>query len=331
MSFHILNRMFYRWQGGMIVARLKGLVLETGDDWALILSAQGEYKKIKTKTLLQVGEIWQEPTGYTMKYAVAAAILLVFIGTALSIIPVVAYAQVSSGIELGLNRWEWVVSARPLNDDGKKILQELNLRGKTLERAVELIVDNTVINNNSEHKEIVLNVVTREPGDEQNRQRIMEKMDTRVKQILDQNKLKYNKDIIKGNSSIEAGTSNNEVTFNKRIAPQNGERLKGEGTTDEVKWIKDQLEKQYGNTPDKDIDDDLNARTDKEQNNNKEDETQEITKGQNPEAIQGDDDKTKGKNSDKGKPEKESFKSLQQNKNNEKSDQQSKVGNSVKE
>ncbi len=195
------------------MARLSGLVLEAGDGWAIILNSQGEYRKIKTKTPLQVGEIWQD-SGYNMKFALAAAILLVFLGGAFSILPVVAYAQVSSGIELGLNRWEWVVSARPLNDEGRELLQEVDLRGKSLDKAVELIVDNTLVNDNSDNKEIVVNVVTKKPGKEQDRQRIKDKVDSKVKQVLDKDKLNENKDN-KNSNSHDNVNSESESSANK--------------------------------------------------------------------------------------------------------------------
>ncbi len=311
------------------MARLKGLVLEVGDNWALILSEQGEYKKIKTKSFLQVGEIWQESTGYTMKYAVAAAVLLVFLGAAFTFLPVVAYAQVSSGIELGLNRWEWVVSARPLNDDGRKLLQELNLQGKTLDQAVELIVDNTLINNsNSDNKEIVLNVVTRKPGDEQDRQRIMEKMDTKVKQILERDKLKHDRDTAKDNSGSEPGSSHDEVESKMLISPYKDKRFKGDEPVGEFKGIKTQPQIQHRNTPDKDIDEVLTTNVDKDQKIRQEDATREIIKEKNPDAIKNN-DKPEEKN--RGNPEKETLKSSEKNNNAEENNQRSNGRRSVKE
>ncbi|PKM77471.1 MAG: hypothetical protein CVU90_06385 [Firmicutes bacterium HGW-Firmicutes-15] len=308
--------------------RLKGLVIEAGDNWALILSEQGQYKKIKTKNLLQVGEIWQEPTGYAIRYAVAAAVLLVFLGAAFSILPVVAYAQVSSGVELGLNRWEWVVSARPLNDEGRMLLQEVNLRGKTLDQAVELIVDNTLINSNPENKEIVLNVVTTKPGNEQNRQRIMEKMDTKVKQILDQDKLKANMDKKKGYSSSENKNSNDEVETNKIIPSNKNDRFSGDQYADETKGIKAQ-ERQQKSIKEKDIDEEKSPNIYNEQNIYKKDSTREMNTEQNPRDIQGDEDKTKDE--ERNKPEKETGKSLEKNVNAEGSAGQSNGRDRVKQ
>jgi hypothetical protein len=294
------------------MARLKGLVLEAGNNWALILSEQGEYKKITTKTLLHVGETWQEPTGYMTKYAIAAAILLVFIGAAFSILPVVAYAQVSSGIELGLNRWEWVVSARSLNDEGRQLLQEINLQGKTLDQAVELIVNKTLINSDSEEKEIVINVVTKKPGDEQDKQRIMEKVDIKVKWMLDQYKTKTNVDNRNSDSNIEHKILDHEVESNKFVPSKKNDRINGQKSSNEDKDIKAQ-QGPYRNVPDTEIDDE-NQKSDKENT------TYKINKGQNSDA-QSEDDKTKEKY--KEKPEKEPLKSWQPDRKNNEADNQS--------
>ncbi|MDD4803109.1 MAG: hypothetical protein PHF24_09255 [Syntrophomonas sp.] len=180
------------------MTREKGIVLEVGEKWAIVLTQQGKYKRIKTKDFLQVGEIWQEPTGYLMRYALVAAILLVLLGAGFSFLPVTAYAQISSGVELGLNRWEMVVTTRPLNDEGSQLLQEVSLKGKTLEKAVEVIVDKTLAKSDADNKDIAVNVVTKKPNDEQNRQRMIEKMDTKIKRVLEQ----YNQ-----KSSINKGFS----------------------------------------------------------------------------------------------------------------------------
>jgi hypothetical protein len=293
----------------MTMARLKGMVLEAGENWALILSEQGEYKKIKTKTLVQVGEIWHEPNGYMMKYAVAAAVLLMFLGAAFSFLPVVAYAQVSSGIELGLNRWEWVVTARPLNDDGRERLQELNLRGKSLDQAIELIVDNTLINNNSENKEIVLNVVTIKPGKEQDEQRIMEKIDAKVKQIMEKDKLKANKDNKKnGNSDVESKLPVDNKQTDKLLPANKDDLLRGNKPIDDNRTIKPQ-KMQDRNGKNNGIDEDLNAKREKE---NTEEQSRKINTGQNYKAIPGNNE-TKGEGNDK--PEKMILKSFERLKN----------------
>lgn len=258
------------------MARLSGLVLETGDNWAIILNSQGEYKKIKTKTLLQVGEVWQEPAGYTIKFALAAAVLLVFLGAAFSILPVVAYAQVSSGVELGLNRWDRVISVRSLNDDGSELLKTVNLQGKSLDQAVEMIVDNAINNSNSESPEIVLNVVTKKANMEQEKQRIMEKMDTKVKQLLDKNNV--NKD--KRNTDKTNIIDNNEQETS--IKPNNDAQSGNNQNLDEGKEIHGQ-QKPGVNKSDKDAN---NAGTEKASIINEEEQS-EINNGQNIQAKKG--------------------------------------------
>lgn len=49
--------------------------------------------------------------------------------------------DINPSIELGLNRFEWVVSAVAYNPEGEQILQELSLKGKKYTEAIDLVVE----------------------------------------------------------------------------------------------------------------------------------------------------------------------------------------------
>ena len=121
------------------MAKRKGIVMETGKGWAIILTENGEYHKIKTNDFMEVGEQYQEKFSLPLSYIAAAVIILALSLTTLDYYSVKAYAQVSSLAELGVNRWGRVVSVQAKNEAGQQILNKVELKNDTLEVAVEKI------------------------------------------------------------------------------------------------------------------------------------------------------------------------------------------------
>ncbi len=117
----------------------KPVVLETGADWAIILKPNGEYKKVKNTANLQVGELYKEVRPVVWKYAAAAVLLLTVVLATVDYFTVQAYAQVSSVVELGINRWGRVVSARAATSEGEAVLRQLEVNNDKLEEAVEKV------------------------------------------------------------------------------------------------------------------------------------------------------------------------------------------------
>lgn len=131
------------------MAELRGVVLESGTGWAIILLENGEYKKVRTKGILMPGQLYQgkNQPGYA-KYAVAAAIfLMIFVGGA-DFFNVVTYAQVSSGVEIGVNRWNRVVSLSAENYESEMLLEKIS-KGQKLEEALEIVLKKALAKNNS--------------------------------------------------------------------------------------------------------------------------------------------------------------------------------------
>jgi hypothetical protein len=126
------------------MANRKGVVMETGKGWAIILMENGEYQKIKTNDFLEVGEQYQEKFRLPLSYIAAAVILLALSLTTLDYYSVKAYAQVSSLAELGVNRWGRVVSVQANDETGQQILNTVELHNDTLEVAVEKLYAHTL-------------------------------------------------------------------------------------------------------------------------------------------------------------------------------------------
>ena len=57
---------------------------------------------------------------------------------------VVAYAQVSSGVEMGVNRWNRVVSVSAVNSEGEIVLEKMSIKGQKLEEALEIVLEKTL-------------------------------------------------------------------------------------------------------------------------------------------------------------------------------------------
>lgn len=121
----------------------KGIVLESNNEWSTVLMEGGHYKKVRQS--LEVGEIYYENPGkipYYTKYAVAAVLVLVLLG-AIDFFNVIAYANVSTGVEMGVNRWNRVVSVNYTDDTENVPAKNLALKGQKIEDAVVRVIQET--------------------------------------------------------------------------------------------------------------------------------------------------------------------------------------------
>lgn len=77
--------------------------------------------------------------------AVAACVLLAALGfggfSAYSTETAFVGIDVNPSLELGVNRFDHVVSAQAFNDDGQKVLEEVPLKGKTYDEALEILAN----------------------------------------------------------------------------------------------------------------------------------------------------------------------------------------------
>ncbi|GEM_PF-6074123 len=128
----------------------KGILLEKHKRYWLVLTSQGEFKKISPK---RSGEIGGEVSlGYSFSRMVlqAAALLLVFFLSAsffVSYTTVAAYVTVdiNPSVELGLNRYGLVIDMKALNEEGQVVLPEKKFF-RNLDDTVQEIVDSAISN-----------------------------------------------------------------------------------------------------------------------------------------------------------------------------------------
>lgn len=200
------------------MASRKGMVLESGKDWAIILLPNGEYKKIKTSRFLEVGELYQYGERSPFRYAAAAVIFLAVIFTTLDYFTVQAYAQFES-LQLGVNRWGRVISVHPTDIDGEHNLNVVN-KNEKLESVVEKIYTQKLENEQveaapKEDQKPVLSVATKNDN-EKLEQIMLEKIDSGLQKAKQTNKQNRIENITK---PAEPGQEKDPV--NSKRAPGN--------------------------------------------------------------------------------------------------------------
>lgn len=118
----------------------KGIVIKSGRGWALIMRSDGAYQRIKTSQPMYPGQIYRSKPLPLFRYGIAAAVLLFFLVGVVDFFNVVAYASISPGIELGLNRWERVVAVKTDGEDAAGIAARVNTTGRPAEEVVQDLV-----------------------------------------------------------------------------------------------------------------------------------------------------------------------------------------------
>src|SRR5665647_1941096 len=166
--------MFYRLKEAGKMTTKKGVVVERSNDGAIILLPTGEYRKINTRQYLEVGDLYEVSSGGPLKYVAVAVIMLALIIGSIDYYSVQAYANLTSGLELGVNRWGRVISVQAKNTEGQRIIDTVQVQNNKLEVAVEKITHQVLKKeqNNQDSIRHSLSVVAKD----KNNQKIEEKM-----------------------------------------------------------------------------------------------------------------------------------------------------------
>lgn len=140
-----------------------GIVTQVNKNIVYLMTSSGEFVKVKAKgTTPSIGEIFSGQVYVERKIlrlpALAAAMLsFILLGSGFYTYytPVAAITiDINPSVELQVNRWNRIIKASPLNDDGKTILSNINLTNKSPEEGLQIIVDQAEKNNfiNEEYK-----------------------------------------------------------------------------------------------------------------------------------------------------------------------------------
>ena len=185
------------------MARIKGIVMENKNGQAIILTPQGEFERTRIKKPIEVGEIYYGKPPSIRNYALMALIVLSLTLGTLDFFSVKAYAQVSSSLELGINRWNRVVTARALDVKGEAMLQQSNFTGQKVDEAVEVIVDKAMADGSLKQEipdqNFPLSAQSKDNRDEKFKQNVEQDMNKGMQKALEKrnNKANTNKGAIK--------------------------------------------------------------------------------------------------------------------------------------
>lgn len=134
--------------------------------------------KEKTKEMIRAKR--EQKRGYR-SYIVAFAACFVFLGFGIYLFfdPTLSLAiEVNPAIELGINRFDIVISATAKNDDGQKLLADIDILFKNCDEAVRIIVDDDYVQSLISADEILsIGVV----GDGEQSQRVLADIENETK------------------------------------------------------------------------------------------------------------------------------------------------------
>lgn len=126
-----------------------GIVTQVNKNVVYLMTSSGEFVKVRARGAAPgIGEIYSGEPYIERKIfrlpAIAAAMLSFIIlssGLYTYYTPVAAITiDINPSVKLHINRWNKIIKAAPLNEDGEKILLNLSLANKSPEEGLELIV-----------------------------------------------------------------------------------------------------------------------------------------------------------------------------------------------
>lgn len=190
------------------MAKAKGIVLESNNGYSTILMEGGQY--IKINRTMQIGQIYQQENQYR-KFLLAAAVVLVFmLLAAVDFFHVVAYANVSNGIEIGVNRWNRIIKVERLKTNAKTPAEYSALKGQKLEEAVPIVVKNA-LTVDDDQAEITIRVKSEKQNGSTLEAKLMEKIETSVEEEFN----------IHGQGNVKADDQDkNSIRFKLKNDPQ---------------------------------------------------------------------------------------------------------------
>lgn len=184
-----------------------GIVFEIKEGKATILGTNGEFISIPAQQGWRIGDVIPVKEKIPIKKLIAIAACFIFlicsggIGTFLYFDETTLISMdINPSLEFGLNRFERVVSATALNDDGWALVEKVPVRNKSYADALEVILTDTAVKDFISNTDNITMTVYSSNGEKESL--ILEKMKLTTNQILqDQNM----------NADVEMYSVNNQV------------------------------------------------------------------------------------------------------------------------
>lgn len=123
---------------------MRGIVMETDGDRAVVLLKGGDFKEIKNKGY-KVGDKIDIRPGYMPQIAsIAAAVMIFAVGGASYFAPA-SYVtmDINPSFIMTLNVYDKVINIEPLNDDAKKVLDTEKIKGGEINHTIEELIGAT--------------------------------------------------------------------------------------------------------------------------------------------------------------------------------------------
>lgn len=131
---------------------MKGIVIEKNSENCVLLLSDGTFKTVKHTDELEIGTILyinntvRSAAFYLKKAApmIAALFLVAFIGVGAygwSIPAQYINIDINPSIELTINRYDRIIKMAPLNEDGEKLLESVDLQLKKYEKGVNAVIE----------------------------------------------------------------------------------------------------------------------------------------------------------------------------------------------
>lgn len=125
---------------------MRCVITEVKDNKAVLLNEFGEFMTVASKNY-QVGQKveYKKQSLSQYKYIAACVIMLILVSLssyAYYFTPV-SYASVdiNPSLQLGINRFDKVVSIQPLNDDAKALLETISIKNEDITQSVDKIIE----------------------------------------------------------------------------------------------------------------------------------------------------------------------------------------------
>ncbi len=211
----------------------KGIVIESKPGWAILLLPGGEYRKIKTNRNLQVGQEYRPPRTSPLGYGAAAAIFILVLFGVIDFFSIKAYARLESGVELGINRWDRVVSVDTENEAIADSVEDLRLAGKPVETAVRMLMDKTINDlesSDSQLDSVTVEVSSKDRNQSQTEERILNRINQEMNKRISGEEFAQRKaqfEILRDNKRLLFKSINNsnqdniEIDATKQKGPVN--------------------------------------------------------------------------------------------------------------
>lgn len=132
---------------------MKSVVVEVKNDHVVALSENGVFKTVKNQNYA-VGEVLIMKENNSRKkskkfiVSMASAVAIIVLGSvgAYAYYTPVSYVSldVNPSVEYSVNRFDRVLKAKGVNEDGKQLIEDLNLNGKSINEAISQTVDTLI-------------------------------------------------------------------------------------------------------------------------------------------------------------------------------------------